>query len=160
MTLAVVLVVAIAIAFAATIPFLARRARIHRAIVVAVALATTILGVLGTVPGLVIVIGAVVVAATGPSSGTPWGLLCALTYAGTLAGIATGAALVGRASGPRVSRVGLRIATTVIGAVLGTAVSFGVLSLAGSACPPQLLAAGALIVFASGVVGFLAPRAR
>jgi len=158
MTLALFLVIVTLVACAALIPILAKRARIHHAIVVALALATSVLGALGAVPGLGLLLGAVVVAATGPTHGTPWGLLCALVAGGALAGIGGGAAFIGWASGGRVDRIPLRTLMTTLGAIAGSALSFFALSLVDANAPAHFLWSAPVIIVATSVLGFVLPK--
>jgi hypothetical protein len=157
-TLALVLVIGLLLASAALIPFLAERARIHRALVAALALAVSTLGALGAAPGVFALVAAIVIAVTGPGPRAPWALLCAITVLGALGGVAAGGAFIGWVGRPRVKRIALRSATTTLGAAAGMGLALALTALAGEHASTAFLCALPLLIVATSVVGFLFPR--
>jgi hypothetical protein len=137
----------------------ARRRRIHRAILVLVGAFIALGAVIGSIPGAFVLIGFAVVAATGPPTGIDWAFWTTLAAIWTLAGLALGAYGAGALSRPRVNRVALRAASTALFALVGVGLSAGVLTVSPSAPNAVLLVLGALIT-ATSLLGFVIPRAR
>lgn len=137
----------------------ARRRRIHHAILALVAAAVGSGGVTGTIPGALLLLGLITVAATGPSSGTNWAFWTTLAACGTLAGIAGGAGIAGLLARPHVDRVAIRAASTALLALVGVGLSAVVLAVT----PPAAVTGGLFsiliaLVTATSVLGFTLPR--
>ena len=157
MTLPVLFLAAVAVGSTAVALALASRRRIHRAVLALVALFVTLGGLAGAVPGGVVLLGAVVVAATGPSHGTPWGLLTAFMFGGGLLGITAGAAGAAKIAEKHVKRPGMRAACTALFALGGILLTWGVAA-ATQVQDDRFLVLVALTWLTTALVGFVLPR--
>lgn len=138
---------------------IARRRRIHRAILALVAGGVAVGAAIGSIPGAVALIGLTVGAATGPSTGINWALWTTLAALGTLSGIALGAAAAGSVARPHVNRVAVRAASTAAFAILGVGLSAIVSSVTADGSTALLALLGALVT-ATSVLGFVVPAGR
>lgn len=144
----------VAVLFTSSIAAVAisRRNGTSLGVLIAAAVMMTVGAGIGIVPGLIAMLGAVVTAATGPASDTPWGALGALVVGGMLVGIGAGAAMASFAADFEPWHAIRR----AVGAVFGAAVGCGCSWLSMTVAQPWWLVAGMIV--APSVLGFAIPH--
>jgi hypothetical protein len=130
------------------------RTRLSRAALALASVGIALGAVLGAIPGGAILIGATVVAATGPTSGTPWALFTGIALAGMLLGIGSGASAMYRLASrsPRSRSLLIAAACASLGGALGCVAAYAALAL--SSGPPIVVLLAAFAILSASLAGF------